>query len=81
MKLFCGHTDLPKPVSKKSYNVTAVKMLKCSSKVVEDSMNSAANEEIKLTGSSCIIVSGDGTLKPRGHTSRIGVCTIIGDET
>lgn len=44
-------------------------------------MKCAAEEEKELTGSSDIIVSGDGTWKTRGHTSRVGVCTVIGDRT
>lgn len=81
MKLFCGLMDLPKPVSKKSYNSSVKKMQKFSSQIAEQSMNNAAREEIELTNSSCIDISGDGTWKTRGHTSRIGVCTVIGDKT
>ncbi|GFX49194.1 uncharacterized protein TNCV_5041881 [Trichonephila clavipes] len=34
-----------------------------------------------FSGSNEICVSGDGTWKTRGHTSRIGVCSVIGDVT
>ncbi|GFW21329.1 uncharacterized protein TNCV_1531541 [Trichonephila clavipes] len=40
-----------------------------------------AAEEVSASGSNEICVSGDGTWKTRGHTSRIGVCNIIGDVT
>ncbi|GFU43735.1 hypothetical protein TNCV_651531 [Trichonephila clavipes] len=44
-------------------------------------MQSAALEEITLTNSSDIIISGDGKWKPRGYSSRVGVCAVIGDKT
>ena len=81
MKLFSGIMDLPKPVSRKSYNIAIKTLQECSSIVAEKSMISAAQEEVAVTGSSCITVSGDGTWKTRGHTSRDGVCTVIGDKT
>ncbi|GFV89540.1 uncharacterized protein TNCV_5016581 [Trichonephila clavipes] len=33
------------------------------------------------TNSSDIIISGDGTWKTRGYSSRVGVCAVIGDKT
>ncbi|GFS66380.1 uncharacterized protein TNCV_3856501 [Trichonephila clavipes] len=44
-------------------------------------MKNAAKEEVSASGSNEICVSGDGTWKTRGHTSRIGVCSVIGDVT
>lgn len=44
-------------------------------------MMNAAKEEVSATGSEEICISGDGTWKTRGHTSRIGVCSVIGDVT
>ncbi|GFT93540.1 uncharacterized protein TNCV_3010161 [Trichonephila clavipes] len=41
----------------------------------------AALEEVTLTNSSDIIISGDGTWKTRGYSSRWCVCAIIGDKT
>ncbi|GFV85503.1 uncharacterized protein TNCV_3773271 [Trichonephila clavipes] len=38
-------------------------------------------EEVSASGSNEICASGDGTWKTRGHTSRIGVCSVIGDVT
>ncbi|GFW45944.1 uncharacterized protein TNCV_4496631 [Trichonephila clavipes] len=38
-----------------------------------------AAKEVSASGSNEICVSGDGTWKTRGHTSRIGVCSAIGD--
>ncbi|GFU98961.1 hypothetical protein TNCV_3382061 [Trichonephila clavipes] len=49
--------------------------------VAEASMQSAALEELTLTNSSNIIISGDGTWKTRGYSSRVGVCAVIGDKT
>lgn len=51
MKLFCGIMHLPEPVSKKSNNATIKRLQKCSTTVVEKSMNSASGEEIVFTGS------------------------------
>lgn len=81
LRLFCGVMDLPAPVSAKSYNQSVKKLLSSCATVSEKSMKCAAEEEKELTGSSDIIVSGDGTWKTRGHTSRVGVCTVIGDKT
>ncbi|GFW35505.1 uncharacterized protein TNCV_3071331 [Trichonephila clavipes] len=44
-------------------------------------MQSAALEEVTLTNYSDIIISGDGTWKTRGYSSRVGVCAVIGDKT
>ncbi|GFW68432.1 hypothetical protein TNCV_3299741 [Trichonephila clavipes] len=49
--------------------------------VAEALMQSAALEEVTLTNSSDIIISGDGTWKTRGYSSRVGVCAVIGDKT
>ncbi|GFU43968.1 hypothetical protein TNCV_1878491 [Trichonephila clavipes] len=43
------------------------------------SKSEAALEEKILDGTrNCIAVSGDGTWKTRGHTTLVGVCTLIG---
>ncbi|GFX28898.1 uncharacterized protein TNCV_4251371 [Trichonephila clavipes] len=44
-------------------------------------MQSAALEEVTLTNSSDIIISGDGTWKSRGYSSRVGLCAVIADKT
>lgn len=77
---FCAVMDFPPPIALKSYNVMVDKLLSCSSEIAEASMQKATSEEIVLTGSSDIVVSGDGTWKTRGHTSLIGVCTVVGDK-
>ena len=81
MKLFCGLMDLPKPVSQKSYDTMTQRLLSCTEEISHSSKQCAAKEEVKATGSADIIISGDGTWKTRGHTSRVGICTIIGDKT
>ncbi|GFY19141.1 hypothetical protein TNCV_4225051 [Trichonephila clavipes] len=48
--------------------------------VAEASMQRAALEEVTLTNSSDII-SGDGTWKTRGYSSRVSVWAVIGDKT
>ncbi|GFT14881.1 uncharacterized protein TNCV_3483371 [Trichonephila clavipes] len=42
---------------------------------------SIENYWVTLTNSSDIIISGDGTWKTRGYSSRVGVCAVIGDKT
>lgn len=81
MKLFSGIMDLPQPISKKSYNAAVNKLLTCTKSVVQECMKSAAHEESQLTGSANINISGDGTWKTRGHSSRVGVCSVIGDKS
>ncbi|GFX00723.1 uncharacterized protein TNCV_4576901 [Trichonephila clavipes] len=41
-------------------------------------MKNAAKEEVSASGSNEVCASGDGTWRTRGHTSRIGVRSIIG---
>ncbi|GFX22965.1 uncharacterized protein TNCV_2086731 [Trichonephila clavipes] len=81
MTTFCGVMDFTPPVAEKSYNNIINKLQLCSKEVAEASMQSAALEEITLTNSSDIIISGDGTWKTRGYSSRVGVCAVIGDKT
>ncbi|GFS93831.1 uncharacterized protein TNCV_5053041 [Trichonephila clavipes] len=81
MTTFCGVMDFPPPVTEKSYNNIINKLQLCSKKVAEASMQSAALEEVTLTNSSDIIMSGDGTWKTRGYSSSVGVCAVIGDKT
>ncbi|GFW63880.1 uncharacterized protein TNCV_705861 [Trichonephila clavipes] len=49
--------------------------------VAEESMKRAAVEENSSSPDNLLTVSGDGTWKTRGHSSLIGVCTVIGAET
>ncbi|GFT50656.1 uncharacterized protein TNCV_4629091 [Trichonephila clavipes] len=81
IKNFCTAMDLPSPVSQKSYERIMRKINLASREVADDTMKNAAKEEVSASGSNEICVSGDGTWKTRGHTSRIGVCSVIGDVT
>ncbi|GFX34964.1 uncharacterized protein TNCV_2329041 [Trichonephila clavipes] len=81
IKTFCSVMDLPPPVSQKSYDRILNNIKSASFIVAVASMNKAAKEEIAASETNEICVSGDGTWKTRGHTSRIGVCSIIGDIT
>ncbi|GFW66777.1 uncharacterized protein TNCV_3783471 [Trichonephila clavipes] len=49
--------------------------------IAEESMKRAAVEENSSSPDNLLTVSGDGTWKTRGHSSLIGVCTVIGAET
>lgn len=81
IKNFCTAMDMPQPVSQKSYDRILKNIKAASSEVAVSSMKKAANEEILASETNEICVSGDGTWKTRGHTSRIGVCSVIGDVT
>lgn len=82
---FCGIMDMPPPISKKAYNDEVKNLKKASTKCAEESMHNAALLELDLTEdagiNNNITVSGDGTWKTRGHSSRIGACTLIGAES
>ncbi|GFU88273.1 uncharacterized protein TNCV_846661 [Trichonephila clavipes] len=78
IKNFCTAMDLPPPVS---YERILRKINLACSEVADDSVKNAVKEEVSASGSNEICVSGDGTWKTRGHTSRIGVCSVIGDVT
>ncbi|GFX22800.1 uncharacterized protein TNCV_2605421 [Trichonephila clavipes] len=71
MTTFCGVMDFPHPVAEKSYNNIINKLQLCSKEVAEASMQSAALKEVTLTNSSDVIISGDGTWKTRGYSSRV----------
>ncbi|GFY30334.1 uncharacterized protein TNCV_4065841 [Trichonephila clavipes] len=81
MTTFCGVMKFAPPVAEKSYNNIINKLQLCSKEVAEASMQSAALEEVTLTNFSDTIISGDGTWKTRGCSSRVGVCAVIGDKT
>ncbi|GBM19685.1 hypothetical protein AVEN_199854-1 [Araneus ventricosus] len=81
MKTFCGIMDLNPPVSQNSYEQICRRVNAASKNVAIESMKKAADEEVAAVDNTDITVSGDGTWKTRGHTSQIGVCTIIGADT
>lgn len=81
IKNFCTAMDMPQPVSQRPYDRILKNIKYASSEVAVNSMKKAANEEILASECNEICVSGDGTWKTRGHTSRIGVCSVIGDVT
>ncbi|GFY00920.1 uncharacterized protein TNCV_1363261 [Trichonephila clavipes] len=73
--------SLPNPVEQKSYDVINNKLSRVMKEVAEESMKRAAVEENSSSPDNLLTVSGDGTWKTRGHSSLIGVCTVIGAET
>ncbi|GBN24694.1 hypothetical protein AVEN_14940-1 [Araneus ventricosus] len=80
LQKFSSYMALPAPVSQNSYDKINDKILRATTVVANSCMKKAAEEEL-LTGSSDIMVSGDGTWKTRGHSSLVGVCTVIGAES
>ncbi|GFV34778.1 uncharacterized protein TNCV_1450821 [Trichonephila clavipes] len=70
--------SLPNPVEQKSYDVINNKLSRVMKEVAEESMKRAAVEENSSSPDNILTVSGDGTWKTRGHSSLIGVCTVIG---
>lgn len=82
LKTFCCVMDLPPPVTQKAYDNIVDRVRQSTSIVAKMSMEKAVLEEIKEnSGKTDITISGDGTWKRRGHTSKIGVCSIIGGMT
>ncbi|GFV68277.1 uncharacterized protein TNCV_1875591 [Trichonephila clavipes] len=70
---------LPNPVSQKAYDRINAKIADVSEALANAPMKKAANEEKIIDGTgNFVAVSGHGTWKTRGHTSFIGVCTLIG---
>ncbi|GFV64968.1 uncharacterized protein TNCV_3963791 [Trichonephila clavipes] len=72
--------SLPNPVEQKSYNVINNKLSHVMREVAEG-MKRAAVEENSSSPDNLLTVSGNGTWKTRGHSSLIGVCTVIGAKT
>ncbi|GFU13707.1 uncharacterized protein TNCV_939341 [Trichonephila clavipes] len=81
LKTFCAVMSLPNPVEQKSYDIINNKLSRVMKEVAEESMKRAAVEENSSSPDNLLTVSGDGTWKTRGHSSLIGVCTVIGAET
>ncbi|GFX07752.1 uncharacterized protein TNCV_4160211 [Trichonephila clavipes] len=73
--------SLPNPVEQKSHDVINNKLSRVMKEVAEESMKMAAVEENSSSPDNLLTVSGNGTWKTRGHSSLIGVCTVIGAET
>ncbi|GBM59384.1 hypothetical protein AVEN_17416-1 [Araneus ventricosus] len=81
LQKFSSYMALPASVSQKSYDKINDKILRATTVVANSCMKKAAEEEELLTGSSDIMVNGDGTWKIRGHSSLVCVCTVIGAES
>ncbi|GFV84037.1 uncharacterized protein TNCV_3037001 [Trichonephila clavipes] len=73
--------SFPNPVEHKSHDVINNKLSRVMKEVAEESMKMAAVKEYSSSPDNLLTVSGDGTWKTRGHSSLIGVCTVIGAET
>ncbi|GFW98214.1 uncharacterized protein TNCV_331661 [Trichonephila clavipes] len=78
IKDFCTAMDLPPPVSQKSYERILQKINLASREEADDSMKNAAKEEVSASLEVTKYVS---VVTVRGHTSRICVCSAIGDVT
>ncbi|GFU23632.1 uncharacterized protein TNCV_2909921 [Trichonephila clavipes] len=73
--------SLPNPVEQKLYDVINTELSLVLKEVTAESIKRAAVEENYSSPDYLLTVSGDGTWKTRGHSSLIGVCTVIGSET
>ncbi|GFU82095.1 uncharacterized protein TNCV_1326391 [Trichonephila clavipes] len=81
LKTVCAVMSLPNPVEQKSYDVINNELSRVMKEVAEERMKRAAVEENSSSPDNLLTVSSDGTWKTRGHSSLIGVCTVIGAET
>ncbi|GFY62574.1 uncharacterized protein TNIN_323281 [Trichonephila inaurata madagascariensis] len=81
LKNCCAVMNLSNPVEQTSYDVINNKLSLVMKEVVEEIMKRAAVEENSSSPGNLLMVSGDGTWKTRGHSSSIGVCTVIKAKT
>ncbi|GFX41686.1 hypothetical protein TNCV_3110821 [Trichonephila clavipes] len=79
-KEFLHSNGFPTTSITKAVRKDSAKINLASREIADDSMKNAA-KEVSASGSNEICVSGDGTWKTREHTSRISVCSVIGDVT
>ncbi|GFY63543.1 uncharacterized protein TNIN_313701 [Trichonephila inaurata madagascariensis] len=78
LETFCSLMCLPNPVCQKAYDKINAKIADVSEALANASMKKAAAEEKIIHGTvNSVVVSGEGTWKTCGHTSLIGVCTLI----
>ncbi|GFY42153.1 uncharacterized protein TNIN_94961 [Trichonephila inaurata madagascariensis] len=79
LETFCSLMCLPNHVCQKAYDKINAKIADVSEALANASMKKAAAEKKIIHGTvNSVVVSGDGTCKTCGHTSLIGVCTLIG---
>lgn len=87
MKTFCGAMDIPPPVQKAAYNNVLRKIAATVKDVACLSMSNATKQEIQETGQTdngetgLLTVSGDGSWKTRGFSSKIGIVSVVGAES
>jgi len=78
MNKFCALMDLPPPISYPTYKKTLDKVRSSVIEVSNQVMKDAIQEEIDLSNSTDIAISGDGTWQKRGFSSKNGVVTAVG---
>ncbi|GFS52293.1 hypothetical protein TNIN_130451 [Trichonephila inaurata madagascariensis] len=79
LETFCSLMCLPNTVCQKAYGKINAKIADVSEALPNASMKKAAAQEKIIHGTvNSVVVSGDGAWKICGHTSLIGVCTLIG---
>ncbi|GFY57575.1 uncharacterized protein TNIN_327621 [Trichonephila inaurata madagascariensis] len=79
LETLCSLMCLPNPVYQKAYDKINAKIADVSEALGNASMKKAAAEETIIHDTlNSVLISGDGNWKTCGHTSLIGVCTLIG---
>lgn len=82
IKLFCGLMDIAKDFYHSTYTACFDNVLLAANAIYDQCVKKAVEEEKVMTlekeSNSNLTVSGDGTWKKRGHTSRFGVITLAG---
>lgn len=84
IRKFCGAMNMPPPDATRTYNPINERIAQATKAACNESMHQAVLEEVaEMTTepSTDITVSGDGTWMKRGHTSLVGVCSVIGANT
>lgn len=81
LKRFCGVMNMLPPVGPTTYRLINSQIARATKMAGTESMKQAVFEEVRATNTDSntdITVSGDGTWMKRGHTSLMGVCSVIG---
>lgn len=79
---FCGLMDLPRFLTRKSYDRIVKSIQQGASAIAQLSMIRAVNKEVELTGDAdSIIISGDGSWRKRRFQSLHSIVAVIGNFT
>ncbi|KAL7292655.1 hypothetical protein TKK_0013781 [Trichogramma kaykai] len=79
IQTLCGLLDLSRAMEQSTYDSVVSTMRSAAESVAEESMSRAVEEEVQLTKSNDLTVSGDGTWRTPGFSSLQGAAMLIGN--